>query len=886
MSSKSSIGWLGAMLSVLVGCAPAEAPDVVDGASVMDAEADASVEDVIARDDVTALSDALDSTTCEDRDRDGHRALRCGGDDCDDDNANRAPGLAETCDGLDNDCDGAADVGECVDSRAATTGYGTCSATRECVLRRCVAGRADCDSVSGNGCETQTTTNVMNCGACGVRCRFGACVAGRCEDQVEQLAAAGSAMCARYRSGNVACWGTSPAFGDGSQDVTQRNPVSVAGISDAVELRGGHGFLCVRRASGAVACWGRNDLGQLGDGSATMFRATPRPVMGIVDAVQISAGDNGACAVLSGGGVRCWGSNNFGESAADPMVTSVRVPVEVSGVRDAVDVARGMTHACVRLRSGTLECWGRNSSGQLGDGTLGGSRSLPVTVGGLSDAVEIMVAWDHSCARRRTGEVLCWGSNANGAIGDGTRFTNIPTPTEVAGLTDLAQVVGGVSFTCARGSAGAVFCWGFNNRGQVGADVGDEQVLVPNAVREVSDAVEIVAGAAWVCARLRSGSVRCWGDNAYGQHGYGFTGETRPTPTTVFDLTDATQVSAKGFHVCARRATGEVSCWGANSVGAVGDERVGRTFARPNPVRDLRDVQEVRVGGAHTCARLTSGQVLCWGDNLYRQLGTTELLQRTSTPRLVEGVSNIVELAAGLRHTCARDTLGAVWCWGRDDLGQLGDGTPTNSLGELPTRVVGLSDAVQIVAGNDFNCARRRSGAVYCWGEATFGGLGDGVSVRSATPVAVDGLSDAVLVTAGIGHACAQRSGGEVLCWGSNLHGQLGDGSMASVQLSPVSVVGERSLLGISAGAMHTCALRSDNTVACWGNNTQGATGTIPLAATVPLPTPVALARDVTSVSSGNGFTCALRRDSTVACWGNNGFAQLGIGRVSPPVEL
>lgn len=882
---------IAALVTLTMGCASMVDVDAGDGSPLaMDVTlgtADADAEASTSRDAMDASNplDADEAGACEDRDRDGHRAMHCGGDDCDDNNADRSPGLDETCDGIDNDCDGAPDNGECVDSRSATTGYGTCSARSECVLSRCVAGRADCDAVSRNGCETQTDTDAANCGACGVRCRFGACVAGRCEDTVEQLASAGFASCARYRSGGVACWGTSTAFGAGTSATTQALPVSVAGVSDAAELSAGNGFFCVRRASGVVACWGHNESGQLGDGSSVSFRATPAAVMGVANAVEIAAGDNGACARLTDGTVRCWGSNSFGEVGDGSVSATVRVPVEVMGVRDAVEVTHGWLHACVRLRSGAVQCWGANASGQLGDNSQGAPRRTPVTVVGLADAEEITAGTSHTCARRRTGAIVCWGSNGSGELGTGTRGTNSTVPTEVAGVTDMAQLVASYSYTCARSVSGAVFCWGLNDAGQCGTEIRADEHLLPAPVSEITDAVEITAGTRSACARLRSGRIRCWGDNNAGQHGYGFVGPARPRPVTVFDLADVTQISTRSGHGCARRSGGTVSCWGRNGSGAVGDDRIDRSFARPVEVLGLRDVEEVSVGGAHTCARLLSGSVVCWGSNGRKQLGTSELIPQSSTPRSVDGLTNVVEISAGSTHTCARDASGAVWCWGENSVGQLGAGT-TGADRALATRVVGLDDAVELASGTAFSCARRAGGGVSCWGEVSFGGLGDGTNARRSSPVAVDGLTDAVSLTAGSSHACARRRSGELACWGSNLHRQLGDGSSESSQLSPVSVVGGRDVIAVSAGSLHTCALRPNATVACWGRNSSGEAGAVPLMDMAPLPAPVAGVADVTALSAGNACACALRRDRTIACWGNNSFGRLGAGTVSPPVEL
>jgi alpha-tubulin suppressor-like RCC1 family protein len=158
----------------------------------------------------------------------------------------------------------------------------------------------------------------------------------------------------------------------------------------------------------------------------------------------------------------------------------------------------------------------------------------------------------------------------------------------------------------------------------------------------------------------------------------------------------------------------------------------------PTAVVDLTDATTITAGDYHTCARRASGTVVCWGLNSYGQLGTGTAGGASFTPTGIAGLTDAVELAAGALHTCARRATGAVVCWGRNNYGQLGDGTTTNRT--TPVTVAGLSDAVEIAAGYSATCARRASGAVVCWGINDSGQIGDGTNTARSIPVMVPGF--------------------------------------------------------------------------------------------------------------------------------------------------
>ena len=283
---------------------------------------------------------------------------------------------------------------------------------------------------------------------------------------------------------------------------------------------------------------------------------------------------------------------------------------------------------------------------------------------------------------------------------------------------------------------------------------------------------------------------------------------------------------------------------------------------------------QVDAGFAHTCALMSDGTIYCWGSNNGGQLGNGTATD-TNTPVPVAGITNATSITAGGYHTCATLTDESVVCWGYNGDGQLGNGANINAL--TPAPVTGIANATSITAGYLHTCATRSDNTIACWGSSGFGQLGNGTNADSTTPVPVTGITNATSVSGGWSHTCATRSDNTIACWGSSGFGQLGNGTNAD-STTPVPVTGITNATSVSGGWSHTCATRSDNTIACWGRNNYGQLGN---GANTNSNTPVPVAginNASTSISSGHGHTCAILTDDTIACWGANGFGQLGDG--------
>lgn len=339
----------------------------------------------------------------------------------------------------------------------------------------------------------------------------------------------------------------------------------------------------------------------------------------------------------------------------------------------------------------------------------------------------------------------------------------------------FVQVDGGDHHTCALSRDRTVWCWGSNFRGQLGrGTTGGE--LAPGRVVELEDVVEVIAGGLMSCARLGSGEVRCWGGDYLGHGQKGLS----PTPVVVTGAANATSIGLSGFRGCAV-VSGQVRCWGRGD-GLNGDntteERLSPTPVRTGPSTLLTQGQQVAVGESHNCVQRTNGSVWCWGRNQSGELGVTSV--GTSDVRHIAthaaSITGATQVAVGSGVTCARQDTGGVVCWGTAHQGRRGDGG-TATGGPAPSSVMGGAGSAGLIANGYVGCVLLVEGDVLCWGSNAAGTLGHGGTISSgsfsAAPVVVglNGAADAV--GCGWAHCCAVVDGA-VACWGSNTHGQLG----------------------------------------------------------------------------------------------------------------
>jgi alpha-tubulin suppressor-like RCC1 family protein len=411
-------------------------------------------------------------------------------------------------------------------------------------------------------------------------------------------------------------------------------PVPVTGLANGVKVTAGATFSCATTNDGAIFCWGDDHYGQLGTGH-DVVRTLPATLA--LSAGQVSAGGAHSCAVGRatgpGGtaGFVCWGSDRagqLGDNGDDDR--SLPAPIELPLLPGGVSA--GTLHSCVVDSSAALWCWGRGSSGQLGPGHLVDT-PFPIEVAlptGADQATAVASGGTHTCvlvnpADGLGGEIFCFGDNSYGQLGDGT-LTSRPTPALVPlGPTGarVKQVTAGGGHTCAIDVTGQPWCWGRGDSGQLGDGVeANQPTPTPVSLPNGSSVQSLSAGGAHTCAVDQAGGVWCWGADDRGQLGLGDAGAGAVTnvdaPAAVALPAAATGISAGGSHSCASLGDASVWCWGANDSGQLGD---GTTIDRATPARVAGASGAVSAGTLHSCASSAGHAVACWGADTSGQLG-------------------------------------------------------------------------------------------------------------------------------------------------------------------------------------------------------------------------------------------------------------------------
>ena len=350
----------------------------------------------------------------------------------------------------------------------------------------------------------------------------------------------------------------------------------------------------------------------------------------------------------------------------------------------------------------------------------------------------------------------------------------------------------------------------------------------------------VSAGGAHSCAITAAGAAYCWGPNEHGQLGDSSTID-RPAPVPVAGGVTFRAVTTGEGHTCGIATDDTPYCWGRNDHGQLG---IGTTGARNYPGKvnfPTRRMGRMRVsvisaGAHHTCALIIhwerQDQMFCWGDNSDGQIGTRGQLGKTHdvfVPVPAFGVIRYATVATGSRHTCAVEKSGIVYCWGANARGQLGNASRTGSLVPFPIRVRGRETFSGVTVGATHSCALTSEGEAYCWGDNSAGQLGTGKGGSSLTPTPLGDSLRFTALSAGGDATCGVRRAGGVSCWGSNAAGQFGTGATTGSP-TPVPAVPGLTFTAITVGHAHACGLQADGAAYCWGQlgSGVGATSTEP----------------------------------------------------------
>ena len=806
--------------------------------------------------------------------------------------------------------------------------------------------------------------------------------------------AGASHTCAVLNNGLLKCWGegadgrTGLGATDNRGDEGGEDGMGLSVLAPGATTEGGEQLeiqtvalggrhTCALMTDSTLRCWGDGGSGQLGNGQTADVGSGTGELEQIeaarlseedIPVQAVSLGDEHSCAVMGSLGqsfIKCWGGNGSGQLGLGDEHDRGGSVQSLEGNLPAVElggegvipwrISAGGEHSCAVFTNGGLKCWGKNSAGQLG---LGDTENRGDEEGQMGDALpyivlnenigvrEVSAGGEHTCALLNNGLIKCWGLNNYGQLGLGDQKNRGDQESEMgealpevilgSGYASKA-ISAGRNHSCAISAGGTLFCWGKNDKGQLGlGDNQDRNEPVAVDVGEELTVKNVSAGGEHTCALLSDNSMKCWGEGGAGQLLTGTT-DDHNTPPSAMELDDtlaAKEISMGTDHACALLNHGLIKCWGKNDVGQLGQgdtDSVGKDSGDPDDETDEIPTVNlgtnviaygIAVGTEHSCAIINNGMVKCWGKNNTGQLGMGNSVHNVdphvgddsgemgdALATITFGGSNrrAVQIGAGEDFTCVLVSDGKVRCWGKNDVGQLGRGDK-ETIGDNETATAGMEGVTfpSGVAPRSLSVGRRHAcivgstgsdNKVYCWGDDSSGQLGQnsntaiGDDEELSAISAVDfGLDDTVkAVTAGEQHTCAILSNDQLVCWGDNTSGQLGRNSVTSVAGAPggtgVNIAHTTDTVSrVSLGEAHTCVVASVNgTVECWGNNSAGqlAQGNVTDlgddTTDVASGTPLNLGQ-ILRLELGGAQSCAINRSRRIRCWGEGGEGQLGRG--------
>ncbi len=692
--------------------------------------------------------------------------------------------------------------------------------------------------------------------------------------------------CALDELGRAYCWGAGELGQWGVPfDAARAGTIHLVSASlRFTSLVAGDDFSCGLTAMGQAYCWGAGANGRLGAGLRDdPDRDTPTEVQTEQRFEQLAAGGRNACGVTASGELYCWGDNTtlqLGPGYEAFTTRSVPVKLQRDGV-ERVSVGRG--HLCITRAQGA-SCWGDNARRQLtGDDALQDDAARVITIPG--QVIRQIEAGDQmSCALTLADRAYCWGKGEGFSLGRGEVEDDSATPAPVAGGDQFASLALGEGYVCGvRRDDSALYCWGEDVAGRMAQP---SQTRFPQPARAVGNVTfeRVAVGRDMSCGIARDGALTCWGywsDSGLGDGRLGYVS----APHVLVGLSAATPpaLALGSAHTCALDAQQRVVCWGRGEEGQLGlGAAMMASQATPSVImQQAEGPGALATGAAHTCA-LVAGEARCWGANDFGQLGLGNRFARPSPGApvaLASGELALAKIFSGFasQHTCAIDPDGALWCWGRASEGQLGIGISPELLSR-PRQVMGLADVTQVALGAAHTCALSGDNALHCWGDNSSGQLGDGSRVSRAQPgdaIAHPEGGSFASVSLGAAHTCALDADARVWCWGQGARNRLGTGG-ESDRTTPGLVFPGRRISQLALGEAHSCALEVPNEqVWCWGRAERGLLGAAVSDAS-SAPRQVSLPAKASALVAGARHTCAVLAQGQVVCWGEGFAGQLG----------
>ena len=701
---------------------------------------------------------------------------------------------------------------------------------------------------------------------------------------IAHVTSGGSHQAALTSDGRIFTWGLNSAgqLGDGST-TNKSSPTQIGGQQSWLAVSAGASFTMAVRNDGGLFSWGDNQHGQLGLNISSLSRTYSPVQIGSSSWTAVSAGDSHAMAIRSDGSLFTWGLGASGQLGIGTDLDNRSSPTQI-GSSSWTSVSAGGFHSLAILTGGTLYAWGLNTSGQLGTTNIAATgdvqgRSSPVQLG-TSLWTLVSAGSSHTIAIKSGGTLWAWGNGTNGELGTGTA-TSRSSPVQIGAAATWSRIAAGINFSAGILTTGQMFTWGINTNGQLGNNTAVSRSS-PTVVGTSSwTAISATRSGGTVAGATIAAGLWGWGLNTTGQVGDNTT-VTKSVPTALtytpliqtyapwlVSTSSWSLVSVGGSHTVGTLSVNTLFAWGLNNAGQLAQSN---TINRSSPTvigTSSWVALSASKTGSYTVAISAIRTLYAWGLNSSGQLGDATVVNKSAVTLIGFGASSWSVVSAGLNSTAAITLVGALYTWGNNAAGQLGDGTSVGK--SSPTLVPGSWSTVSV--GNSYTLAITNTGLLFAWGNNTSGQLGDSTTITRSIPFQI-GTGSWSQVSAGTDHSLAIAANGSLWAWGNATSGQLG------------ALIEPQSWAQIAEGNSFTIAKRTDGTIWSWGLNSSGQLG---IRDTINRSSPTQIGVSSWSqvyASVSTAFAGAIKSDGTLWTWGVNNLGQLGdstfINRSSP----
>jgi len=576
----------------------------------------------------------------------------------------------------------------------------------------------------------------------------------------------------------------------------------------------------------------------------------------------------------------CGGGGGGGGGAAEPTGPNVSISTGPQG-----------PHGYIVEEAGTLLAWGRNHNEDLGFNTFQDSVTTPTQVGTDTDWKSIVDGNDHGLGIKDDGSLYAWGRNTYGEMGTAT--TVLSAPARIGTDTNWDSLSAYNYVTMGLKGDGTIWMWGKNDYGHLGSGILASST--PMMIGTETDWNQIAVGYFAAFALKNDGTLWAWGSDTYSLLGQGVAMPVTHEPIMVGSDTDWDQVSAGYNYVLGLKSDGTLWGWGYNRQSQLG--MIGSNFySVPTQIGSDSDWSKVSAGYQHALAVKSDNTIWGWGVNSYSQAGTSAT-GNVSVPTMIGTGTDWWDVAAKNDHSIGLKADGTVWAWGRNNEGQLANGEDA-SFNAAPERVGTWTTWDQVESGEDFSLAVATDGSLWSWGFNNGYNLGQGEVIASGSsgnalqiPARVGTATNWSQAAGGRSFAIGKRDDGSLWGWGASYDGATGVCSPGPGGVwgnsSPARIGTGNSWGSISAGSLHTVALKTDKSLWAWGRNDYAMIGTDPGVDPMPkncVPSRIGTDTDWDEISAHGWHNLAIKSNRTLWAWGRNNYGQAGTDNTLDPV--